>query len=111
MLGCKCGRWYPANAPVGSHFVVVLAPKGDDLSGLGQGLEPVLIEAFVPEPAVEAFDIGGLGGLSRLDQDVLDTSRLQPGHEGPQVNSGPLSVRMACEYPLKHTVRSSTRAT
>ncbi len=101
MPGCKCGRWHPANASVGPHFVVILAPQGDDLPGLGQGLEPVLVEAFVPEPAVEAFDIGVLGGLSRLDQDVLDASCLQPGHEGPagefRAVVGPDGLRVTSE--------------
>lgn len=55
---------------MGTHFVVALTPQGNDLPGLGQGLGPVLVQAFVPEPAIEALDIGAPGGLSRLDQDV-----------------------------------------
>lgn len=36
------------NASVGPHFVVILAPQGNDLPGLGQGLEPVLVEVGLP---------------------------------------------------------------
>ena len=36
MLGCKCSRWDSANRSVGTHLVVVLAPDGDGLTGLGQ---------------------------------------------------------------------------
>src|SRR5574343_1130021 len=83
MLGCKYSRWDSANRAVGSYFVVVLTPDGDDLAGLSQGFEPVLVEAFIPELAVEAFDVSVLRGLAWLDQDVLNASRLHPCHEGP----------------------------
>lgn len=108
MPGRKCAMWYPVNSPVGPRFVVVLAPQGNDLPGLGQNPEPVLGQAFVPEPAVEALDIGVLGGLSRLDQDVLDTSRLQPSHEGPAgefravVDPDGLRVPSEACCPLQH---------
>lgn len=82
MLGGKLSRRYPSDRSVWSHLVVVLAPDGDDLAGLRQGFEPVLVEAFVPELAVEALDVGVLGGLARLDKDVLNTSCLHPCHEG-----------------------------
>src|SRR5574343_752988 len=82
MLGCKYSRWDSANRAVGSYFVVVLTPDGDDLAGLSQGFEPVLVEAFIPELAVEAFDVSVLRGLAWLDQDVLNASRLHPCHEG-----------------------------
>ena len=65
-----------------SNLVVILTPDGDTLTGLSQGFQPVLVEAFVPELAIEAFDIGVLGGFARLDQDVLNASCLHPCHEG-----------------------------
>ena len=83
MLGGKLSRRYPSDRSVWSHLVVVLAPDGDDLAGLRQGFEPVLVEAFIPELAVEAFNVGVLGWLARLNQDVLDASCLHPCHEGP----------------------------
>ncbi len=72
MLGCELSRRYPSNRSVRSHLVVVLTPDGDDLTGLSQGFEPVLVEAFVPELPVEAFDVGVLGGFARLDQDCAE---------------------------------------
>jgi hypothetical protein len=42
---------------VGSDLV---GPGGDDLSGMGQGSEPVLIEAFVSEFTVKRLDKGVL---------------------------------------------------
>ena len=69
MLGGKLSRRYQSDRSAWSHLVVVLAPDGDDLAGLRQGFEPVLVEAFVPELAVEALDVGVLGGLARLDYD------------------------------------------
>lgn len=44
-----------------SHLVVVLTPNSDDLAGPSQGFEPILVEAFVPDLAVEALD-AGVGG-------------------------------------------------
>ena len=38
--------------------------------------------AVAPELAVEILDVGVLGGLARLNQDVLNASRLHPRHEG-----------------------------
>lgn len=82
MFGGELSRRNPVNRSVRSDLVVVLAPDGDDLAGLGQGFEPVLIEAFIPELAVEALDVGVLSWLAWLNQDVLYASCLHPGHEG-----------------------------
>lgn len=47
-----------------SDFVVFLPPRFDEVAGFGQGGEPVLIEAFVAELAVEAFDERVLRGFT-----------------------------------------------
>ena len=48
---------------------VVIDPPGlDDLAGIVEIEEPVLVEAFIPEPPVEAFDEGVLCWLARLDE-------------------------------------------
>jgi hypothetical protein len=39
-----------------SLAIIVLAPCLDHPRGLGERAEPVLVQAFVPEPADEAFD-------------------------------------------------------
>ena len=53
-----------AEAAVRSDFVVFLPPGFDETASFGQGGEPVLIEAFVAELAIEAFDEGVLRGFA-----------------------------------------------
>ena len=53
------------------------------LASLGQGFKPVLVQALVPEGAVETLHICVLRRPARLDQDVFDAVLLCPGHEGP----------------------------
>ena len=36
--------------------VVVIAPEGQRLAGVGEGIEDLFIQAFVAQAAVEAFD-------------------------------------------------------
>ena len=67
----------------------------DCLAGLRQGFKPVLVQAFVPEGAVETLDVGVLCRAARLDQQVLDTVLLSPGHEGPASEFRPV-VRPDC---------------
>lgn len=83
MVGSELGRWDSTAAAVWANLVVVAPPVGDDLPGLGQRGEPVLIEALVPELAVEAVDVAVLHGFARLDQQVLDAMSLCPGNKGP----------------------------
>ena len=64
-------------------LVVLGSPSGNDASGLRQGLKPVLIEALVPEGAVEALDVGVLGRAAGLDQDVFYAVLLGPGKKRP----------------------------
>ena len=77
------GRRYPAHAAVGPDLVVVLPPGGRCAPGLMQGLEPLLVQALVPELAVEALDVAVLHGPARLDQDVAYTMAVGPGRKGP----------------------------
>lgn len=57
-----------------SPLIVVLSPCLDDRAGMAQGLEPVRVQAFVPELAIEALDVGALRRLARLDQFQLHTT-------------------------------------
>jgi hypothetical protein len=43
--------------------VVIVAPTRDDRPGFGQTLESMLVQAFVPESTVEAFNEGVLHRL------------------------------------------------
>ena len=53
---------------MGSFGVVAPAVLLDVEPGIGQRQEPVLVQALIPEPPVEAFDGGVLDGLTRLDE-------------------------------------------
>lgn len=44
---------------------VVNPPSFDSPCGLGQILEPMLIEAFLPKSTIERLDEWGIGGLAR----------------------------------------------
>jgi hypothetical protein len=77
------GWRHPPTATVGSDFVVVLSPSGDSRSGLGERLEPVLVQTFIPKLPVKALDVAVLHGTPRLDQHVANSVCLRPGHEHP----------------------------
>jgi hypothetical protein len=47
--------------------VVIVAPTGDDLPRFGQTEEHMLVQALVPQSAVEAFDESILHRFARLD--------------------------------------------
>lgn len=52
-------------------MVAVRSPCCNDLSGLLQRFKPVLIQAFIAEGAVEAFDVGILGWAAGFDEDAV----------------------------------------
>lgn len=59
--------------------VVVVDPPGfDGLASIGQADEPALVQAFVAEPPVEAFDVGVLHGLARLNEGERDAAGVCP---------------------------------
>lgn len=82
MVGGEQRRWGAATTTVRTNLVVVPPPIGDYLASLGQRCEPVLVEAFIAELAVEALDVAVLHGLAGFDQDVFDAMLLRPGDEG-----------------------------
>lgn len=47
--------------------VVVVTPTFDLFAGLAERIERVLVQAFVSKLAVEAFDVGILGGFAWCD--------------------------------------------
>ena len=53
---------------VGSRPIVVLSPRLNDPSGIGEAEEPVLVQALVSESPVEALDHRVLDGLAWLDE-------------------------------------------
>lgn len=67
---------------MGSNLVVVLTPLMNFVPGLVQRPKPVLVEALVPEFAVQALDEGVLCGLSGLDEAEIDVVLLGPKEHG-----------------------------
>ncbi len=82
MLRGEFRRWYAPDAAVRSGFVVVTAPACDFASRIGQTREPVLVETFVPEAAVEALNVGILRRTAWLNQHVFDLVHLCPCQKG-----------------------------
>jgi len=73
MPRCELGWWGAITAAVRSHLVVILPPDCKRVAGLVQSLEPVFVQALVPELAVETLDVAvlhGLAGLARTGQAV-----------------------------------------
>ena len=84
MLAMQLGelRWgYAPAAAVRPDLVVVLTPCLDGCLCLMQVLEPLLVQALVPELAVEALDVAVLHRSSGLNEDVPDAVSLRPAHE------------------------------
>jgi hypothetical protein len=73
-----------------THLVLVTAPLGNLGARLVQRLEPVLVQALVAEPEVEALDVAVLHGPAWHDQDVPDAVALRPCDEGTSGGLRPL---------------------
>ena len=56
---------------------VVVAPGGDQLAVLGQAGEQVLVEALVPQPAMEAFEVKQANAIGPRDP-ATDLHLLRP---------------------------------
>ena len=67
MAGCKGGWGKPVQARVRAGVVVVDPPCLDDPAGCCEASEQMLVQAFIPEPPVEAFHEPVLLRLARRD--------------------------------------------
>lgn len=74
------GRGQAAQDLLRSLLVVFPSPGLDLGAGVQQRREPVLVEAFVAQAAVEALDVGVLVRLAWLDQAQLNTALVRPRH-------------------------------
>src|ERR1700757_296080 len=80
---CKlCGRQVVQRA-VGTLFVVILPPGFDFSPGVTETGEPVGIQTFVAQPAVEAFNVSILCGLAWLNEIQSHTTLFAPGRQCP----------------------------
>jgi hypothetical protein len=80
-------------------FVVIPPPSFDLIPGVIQAEEPVLVEAFLPESAVEGLDIGVVGRLARTGKVQSDLIPIGPEigkqlrfSESPAGDSSDISV-------------------
>jgi len=64
---------------VRTHFVVVALPAVDGEARIGEPGEPVLVQAFVTEPAIEALHEGILDRFPRPDELQLHPLPVRPG--------------------------------
>ena len=67
-LGGELFRGLILQAAVRALRVVIDPPVFDDLAGLADAGEPVLVQAFLSISPVEAFDVGVLGWVWRIRQ-------------------------------------------
>src|SRR5690606_39946469 len=58
--------------------VVLEAPTLDNRTGVGHVHKPMLVQAFVAQPAVEALDVGVLHRLARADERQAHPLRIGP---------------------------------
>jgi hypothetical protein len=63
--------------------IVVVAPEGQLTPSVIQAVEDLLVQKFVPEATVEAFDEGILLGLARVDVVPRHAILVGPFQDGP----------------------------
>ena len=72
------GRALASERTVRSDMVVVVVPGCDQLPGVAQVVEDVLVEAFLAQPSVEALGEGVLDWLARANEVELDAACMRP---------------------------------
>ena len=85
---------------MGPLGVVELSPGSDLVPGVVQAQEPVLVEALLPQAAVEGFNGRILRGLAQGDEVNSDVVFMAQLRNTWLRNSGPLSTRRRCGQPL-----------
>jgi hypothetical protein len=102
----RVGRGLVAQRGMWPDVIVVVAPKSQFASGIGQAVEDLLIQAFVAQAAVETLDKAILLRLARIDVVPLDTVLVGPFRFADLrfriallVNSVPLSETMQLGLP------------
>ena len=73
--------------------IVIVTPSRDQLSGVAQVVEQVLVQALVPEAAIEAFHKAVLHGLAWRDVVPLDLPVFLPFQNGIRRQFGPIARR------------------
>jgi hypothetical protein len=70
MLGGELRGWDTTDAAVRPDLVVVASPSSNLLTRLRERFEPLLVQTFVAELAVEALDVGVLRRLACVVEQV-----------------------------------------
>ncbi len=86
-------RALPPKSAVGAVAVIILPPLLDEVPGVCQGNENILVQAFISQPSVETFHetvIRGFSGPTVFQADAIFCAH---SFKARPVNSGPLSVR------------------
>lgn len=78
---------------VRTHGVVVILPRGDDVSGIVQIREPVLVQAFGADLVVNALDVRVLGGLHGAAEGECHLTCVRPRIEGAHDRLGAAVIR------------------
>jgi hypothetical protein len=67
-LPCELLGSEPFQGPMGPSCVVGISPAFEDPSRIAQVQEPVLIQAFIADTAIEGFNVGVVHGLTGSDE-------------------------------------------
>ena len=68
---------------MGTHGVVVVLPRGDDVAGIVQIRELMLKQTFGAHLVVKVFDVLILDGLTRADERELHLASIRPRIKRP----------------------------
>jgi hypothetical protein len=91
-------------------LVVVDPPFSDDAACRGHATEQVLVEALVPEAAVQALDEAVLDGLAGRDVVPLDADVLLPKQDRPRRQFGAVVGGPGLDPGSSAAARASTMA-
>ena len=61
-----------------SDFVIIPTPVLDGVPGMFQTYKPIDVQAFIPQPAIEAFNEGVLDRLAWANEVQFDASLVSP---------------------------------
>ena len=86
---CKLCRRHVVQRTVWTLLIVILPPSFDLSSCITHTGEPVRVQTFIPQPAVEAFYVRVLYGLSRLNKLQSHSAVFAPGR-GPTAKPRPV---------------------
>jgi hypothetical protein len=77
---------------------------------MGQAGEPVLVEAFIAEAAVEGFDVRVLRRLARRDQPQREAALVRPGeHRAPTELGAVVGAQNVRQSPGRHELLQDAR--